>query len=181
MNQFSAINGVSGILTACALLLTTTASASILYSNFDGITFTGNGRTISSSFSPSLNFTATDTGYLSSVLVAGDYSEGADSFTFSLYDHSNTLIESWSTSFINVSGTVATLTSVTNALLTSGQNYTLIASPGDASASGDWRDFDAATPTLRINGMDSVPEPSTYALLGGVAALGFVTLRRRKK
>ena len=181
MNHPSAINSAAGILAACALLLTTTAAnAGILYSNFDGVTFTTNGNNISAVNSPSLSFTATGTGNLSSVLVAGQFTIEPNLFIFSLYDHSDTLIESWSASF-NEAGMVVTLTSVTNALLTSGQNYKLTASPGDDAAWGSWLYFDASTPTLRINGMDSVPEPATFALFGGAAALGLVTLRRRKK
>jgi hypothetical protein len=173
----------AGLLTTCTLLLATSiANAAIIYSNFDGVTFTDKGREITSSFNPSFRFTATDTGYLSTIQVAGDLSATPDSFNFSLYDNNNVLLESWTTSFINSGGTVATLTSTTHDLLTSGVTYKLVATPGEATSEGDWRCLGDFTPTLRVEGTDSaVPEPATFALLGGAAVLGIAAMRKRRQ
>ncbi|MBQ2722281.1 MAG: PEP-CTERM sorting domain-containing protein [Opitutales bacterium] len=51
---------------------------------------------------------------------------------------------------------------------------------GNGSAEGGSLGFTASSATLNVTAAAVVPEPSTYAMIFGAIALGFVAYRRRK-
>lgn len=57
--------------------------------------------------------------------------------------------------------------------LTGGTSYSFVATRGDTG--------DAASSFVGAASLTVIPEPSTYALIGGSIVLGLVTLRRRRK
>lgn len=139
-------------------------------------------------------FVAGITASLSQVLIAMWQVDSAPSaaFDLSLTDSSNNVLEAWSGVTAPLQGAtvpVVVLDSVSNALLHSGQTYTLTATPsGDGT--GDGWEFvnNSLTPDLEQSGYrvlgiaaSSTPEPGSLLLCGlGIVSFGGMAWMKRR-
>jgi fibronectin-binding autotransporter adhesin len=136
------------------------------------VTHTGNttitsGSTLNLADGASMTFVIGDDGVNNSILGDGTVNlDGA--FVFNLTGASTTVGDSWAIVAASLTETYGGTFSVTD-------GSTTWSNIGDLWTSGIY-EFDTTTGTLTV-----VPEPATYALFGGLLALGAVLIRRRMK
>lgn len=186
------------------------ASASILHSGFGpdpgfigGITsYAVNGASYSGGQSIAASFLSADTSPLDHIDVALNWENfGPDLFTIILADDNagapGTALETFSVSGVPTSGTIETVTSLTNPILTSGTKYWVEVLPGDPLTVGGWNlstgpltgfsyqpvgseTWTAASGYgVAYDVIGTVPEPSTWSLLA-LGAGAFALARRRR-
>ena len=205
--SLAALTGAAGLF----LSAVSAQAQTIAFNNFDlsGSYLFDTSIGINSSFSPAYEFTALEGGRLESITTSILWVSGTNAVTLGLYTSENgkpgMLLETISTSglsyvFPSELKTLKPFVSSAKTELIAGNSYFLKAS-ASGSASLDWcrnRIGDTGalyivttwtTPLLEQNVVrgafsvmvSPVPEPSTYAALCGVAALGLVVWRRRAK
>lgn len=205
--SLAALAGAAGLF----LSAVSTQAQTIAFTNFDlnGSYLFNTSIGIHSSFSPAYEFTVFEGGRLESITTSILWESGTNAVTLGLYTNENgkpgVLLEAISNSDLSFMHPfepklLKPFVSTAKTELIAGNSYFLRASAsGDASLNwcrnsiGDTGALyivaEGTTPLLEQNvaraafrvSVSPVPEPSTYAALFGVAALGLVVWRRRVK
>jgi hypothetical protein len=110
-------------------------------------------------------------------------------FTLTLRNSSSSVLDVLQGTAPNILAPTLSVVEVFSTLhpfLTAGQTYTLTATPGSATTSDGWDNVDSNQPGtttgFRVETASaSVPEPSTYALMGIMGAVGVVGAWVRRK